>query len=159
MEHSVTLRTPVGPMRLTATGEAITGLHFVGEDAEVGPLDGCEAPTPLLRQAVQELQAYFAGERRTFDLPLAPAGTPFQRAVWAALREIPYGETRTYGQIAARIGRPKACRAVGMANNRNPIAIIVPCHRVVGASGALVGYAAGLSVKEKLLRLEALSSK
>ena len=157
MEHSVTLRTPVGPMRLTATGEAITGLHFVG-DAEAGTLDGCEAPTPLLRQAVQELQAYFARERRTFDLPLAPAGTPFQQEVWAALREIPYGETRTYGQIAARIGRPKACRAVGMANNRNPIAIIVPCHRVVGASGALVGYAAGLSVKEKLLKIERMNN-
>ncbi len=145
-------------MRLTATDGAITALHFVGA-GDAGPLDGCEAPTPLLRRAVQELQAYFAGERRTFDWPLAPAGTPFQQAVWAALREIPYGETRTYGQIAARIGRPKACRAVGMANNRNPIAIIVPCHRVVGASGALVGYAAGLSVKEQLLRLEALSLK
>ncbi|MCM1251055.1 MAG: methylated-DNA--[protein]-cysteine S-methyltransferase, partial [Alistipes sp.] len=118
----------------------------------------CGEPTPLLRRAVQELQEYFDGVRRSFDLPLAPAGTPFQQQVWSALLEIPYGETRTYGEIAARIGRPKACRAVGMANNRNPIAIFVPCHRVVGASGALVGYAAGLSVKEFLLRLEEMNN-
>ena len=108
---------------------------------------------------MEELREYFAGTRRAFTLPLAPAGTPFQQEVWAALREIPYGETRTYGQIAARIGRPKACRAVGMANNRNPIGIVVPCHRVVGASGALVGYAAGLAVKESLLRLERMNNR
>jgi methylated-DNA-[protein]-cysteine S-methyltransferase len=114
---------------------------------------------PVLRQAVEELREYFAGERREFTLPLAPAGTPFQQQVWAALREIPYGATCSYGRIAGRIGRPKACRAVGMANNRNPIAIVVPCHRVVGASGALVGYAAGLEVKEKLLALESMNNE
>lgn len=162
MERHVALRTPVGAMTLAATDEAITALRFGASESagasggvgDVGVLDCKEPLTPLLRQAVQELQEYFAGVRHTFDLPLAPVGTIFQQQVWAALQEIPYGETRTYGQIAARIGRPKACRAVGMANNRNPIAIIVPCHRVVGASGALVGYAAGLPVKERLLALE-----
>ncbi|MDE5708677.1 MAG: methylated-DNA--[protein]-cysteine S-methyltransferase [Alistipes sp.] len=158
MERCVTLRTPVGAMTLTATDEAITALRFAASESagvgDVGVLDRKEPLTPLMQRAVQELQEYFAGVRRKFDLPLAPAGTPFQQSVWAALQEIPCGETRTYGQIAARIGRPKACRAVGMANNRNPIAIIVPCHRVVGASGALVGYAAGLPVKERLLALE-----
>lgn len=144
--------TPVGPMTVMATDTAITAVRF----GRFGLLSG-EACTPLLRQAVGELREYFAGVRRDFTLPLAPAGTPFQQQVWAALREIPYGETRTYGWIAARIGRPKACRAVGMANNRNPIAIVVPCHRVVGSSGALTGYAAGLPVKEALLRLEAES--
>lgn len=96
----------------------------------------------------------FAGRRRAFTLPLAPEGTPFQRAVWDALRTIPYGESRSYKQIAAQIGRPTACRAVGMANNRNPIAIVVPCHRVVGSGGTLVGYAGGLETKAYLLGLE-----
>ena len=109
---------------------------------------------PLLGQAKQQLAEYFAGQRQAFDLPLRMQGTPFQQKVWAALREIPYGETRSYGQIAAQVGNPKASRAVGMANNRNPIAIIVPCHRVIGANGSLTGYAGGLSVKEELLALE-----
>lgn len=142
--------TPLGPMTVMATDMAITAVRFGRFDLPYG-----EACAPLLRQAVGELREYFAGVRRDFTLPLAPAGTVFQQQVWAALSEIPYGETRTYGWIAARIGRPKACRAVGMANNRNPIAIVVPCHRVVGSSGALTGYAAGLPVKEALLRLEA----
>jgi methylated-DNA-[protein]-cysteine S-methyltransferase len=100
------------------------------------------------------LNEYFAGVRRTFTLPLAARGTPFQRAVWAALCEIPCGETRTYGQIAAAIGKPNATRAVGAACHANPIAILIPCHRVLGASGALTGYAAGVEVKEYLLALE-----
>lgn len=151
MERAVCLDTPVGPVTVAATESAVTAVRF----GAPGPAaEEAGALPPLLRQAVEELHEYFAGVRREFTLPLAPAGTPFQQQVWAALREIPYGETRTYGQIAARIGRPKACRAVGMANNCNPIAIVVPCHRVVGASGALVGYAAGLPVKEKLLAIE-----
>lgn len=155
MERSFCLTTPVGPVTVAATDEAVTAVRFgaFGSAFEVE-----EKLPPLLRQAVGELREYFAGTRRRFTLPLAPAGTPFQQQVWDALRRIPYGETRTYGEIAAQIGRPKACRAVGMANNRNPIAIVVPCHRVVGASGALVGYAAGLPVKETLLRLEAAFS-
>lgn len=152
MERSVRLDTPVGPVTVTATERAVTAVRFGAAGPAVGQAG--DLP-PVLRQAVEELREYFAGERREFTLPLAPAGTPFQQQVWTALREIPYGTTCSYGRIAGRIGRPKACRAVGMANNRNPIAIVVPCHRVVGASGALVGYAAGLEVKEMLLRLEA----
>ena len=113
--------------------------------------------TPLLREARDQLDAYFAGSLTAFDLPLAPAGTPFQQQVWRALCAIPYGETRTYAQVAARIGLPAACRAVGGANNRNPIAIVIPCHRVVGAGGMLTGYAGGLDVKRYLLDLEAQS--
>lgn len=156
MERSVWLDTPVGPVTVTATERAVTAVRFGAAGPAVGQAG--DLP-PVLRQAVEELREYFAGERREFTLPLAPAGTPFQQQVWAALREIPYGATCSYGRIAGRIGRPKACRAVGMANNRNPIAIVVPCHRVVGASGALVGYAAGLEVKEKLLALESMNNE
>ena len=156
MERSVRLDTPVGPVTVTATERAVTTVRFGAAGPAVGQAG--DLP-PVLRQAVEELREYFAGERREFTLPLAPAGTPFQQQVWAALREIPYGATCSYGRIAGRIGRPKACRAVGMANNRNPIAIVVPCHRVVGASGALVGYAAGLEVKEKLLALESMNNE
>lgn len=156
MERSVRLDTPVGPVTVTATERAVTAVRFGAAGPAVGQAG--DLP-PVLRQAVEELREYFAGERREFTLPLAPAGTPFQQRVWTALREIPYGATCSYGRIAGRIGRPKACRAVGMANNRNPIAIVVPCHRVVGASGALVGYAAGLEVKEKLLALESMNNE
>ncbi len=156
MERSVRLDTPVGPVTVTATERAVTAVRFGAAGPAVGQAG--DLP-PVLRQAVEELREYFAGERREFTLPLAPAGTPFQQQVWTALREIPYGTTCSYGRIAERIGRPKACRAVGMANNRNPIAIVVPCHRVVGASGALVGYAAGLEVKEKLLALESMNNE
>ena len=120
------------------------------EEAKAEVTDG----KAQLEEAKQQLAEYFAGQRQAFDLPLRMQGTPFQQKVWAALREIPYGETRSYGQIAAQVGNPKAGRAVGMANNRNPIAIIVPCHRVIGANGSLTGYAGGLSVKQELLALE-----
>lgn len=109
---------------------------------------------PAIQETIRQLEEYFEGKRQEFDLPLAPAGTPFQKKVWAALQTIPYGETRTYGQIACQIGNPKACRAVGMANHRNPLLIVVPCHRVVGADGTLTGYAAGLERKQMLLELE-----
>ena len=110
---------------------------------------------PLLLEAAGQLSAYFAGERREFDLPLAPRGTPFQREVWAAVAAVPYGETATYAQIAAAVGRPSACRAVGAANGRNPVPVIVPCHRIIGAAGALTGYGGGLDRKRSLLDLEA----
>ena len=110
--------------------------------------------TKLILQCKMQLDEYFRGERKTFDLPLAPKGTDFQKKVWNALQEIPYGETRTYGEIAAAVGNPKAARAVGMANNKNPIGIIIPCHRVVGADGKLVGYAGGMDKKEWLLQIE-----
>ena len=110
--------------------------------------------TELILQCKMQLDEYFRGERKAFDLPLAPKGTDFQKKVWNALQKIPYGETKTYGEIAAAVGNPKAARAVGMANNKNPIGIIIPCHRVVGADGKLVGYAGGMDKKEWLLQLE-----
>lgn len=110
--------------------------------------------TPLIAEAYQQLSEYLSGERRVFDLPLAPKGTPFQQQVWKALQDIPYGETRSYKDIAIAIGNPKAVRAVGMANHRNPLLVVVPCHRVIGKNGTLVGYAAGLDKKEFLLKLE-----
>jgi len=119
--------------------------------------EGVEQETPLIQKAFLQLSEYFRGERRKFDLSLNPRGTVFQKQVWKALLEIPYGETRSYKQIAEAIGNPKAVRAVGMANNRNPLLIVVPCHRVIGANGKLVGYGAGLDKKEFLLRLEKVS--
>ena len=113
---------------------------------------------PLLRRAEEQLGESFAGQRKEFDLPLAPAGTPFQQCCWQALCAIPYGRTRSYGAQAKAVGNPKASRAVGMANNRNPLPIVIPCHRVVGSSGKLVGYAGGLGIKEALLALEAQNS-
>ncbi|MDF2617091.1 MAG: Methylated-DNA--protein-cysteine methyltransferase [Sedimentibacter sp.] len=110
--------------------------------------------TNLLRNAALQLNEYLEGKRNSFDLPLNPKGTEFQKKVWAALCDIPYGETRSYKQIAESVGNPKACRAVGMANNKNPIMIFIPCHRVVGSDGSLTGYAGGLDMKEKLLSLE-----
>ena len=145
----------LGTFRLEEEDNAICGLTLCPDGVpELEPLPRKICETPLLQEAEEQLNEYFAGARREFDLPLAPKGTPFQKAVWAEMCRIPYGETRTYGQIAAQIGRPTACRAVGMANNRNPIAIVVPCHRVVGSTGALVGYAGGLGVKTHLLNLE-----
>ena len=146
MIYSFTTDSPVGALTLCADDEFITGLYF--GDA------GKAEPNELILKAVQELDEYFSGRRRSFDLPLSPQGTEFQRRVWKALCGIPYGETRTYGEIAAAVGNGKACRAVGMANNRNPIAILIPCHRVIGADGKLTGYAGGLQTKEFLLRLE-----
>lgn len=113
-----------------------------------------ERETPLLAEAMRQLAEYFAGERREFELPLAPEGTPFMRRVWAELVKVPYGATATYGEIAERIGNPGGSRAVGLANNRNPIAIIIPCHRIIGSSGKLVGYAGGVELKERLLAQE-----
>ncbi len=116
--------------------------------------EGIEQETPLIKDAYRQLSEYLKGERKGFDLPLLIKGTTFQQQVWKALLEIPYGETRSYKQIAVAIGNPKALRAVGMANNRNPLLIVVPCHRVIGADGKLVGYGAGIEKKEFLLRLE-----
>ncbi len=145
--------SPIGPLTLEEENGALTALRFqpdLPRDAATMALPS----TPLLRQAAAELTAYFAGELRQFTVPLAPKGTPFQQKVWAALREIPYGETRSYKELAIAVGNEKACRAVGMANNRNPLPIFIPCHRVVGSDGKLVGYAGGLDVKTYLLGLE-----
>jgi len=119
--------------------------------------EGIIQETSLIQEAFRQLTEYLKGKRKAFELPLNPKGTDFQKRVWRALCEIPYGETRSYKQIAEAIGNPKAVRAVGMANNRNPITIVVPCHRVIGANGKLVGYGGGLEMKEFLLRLESIS--
>ena len=142
--------SPVGRLLIVEDAGAITNVEFDKEPPE-GVQMGNSA---LLDECKRQLEEYFAGERREFDLPLSMKGTPFQMACWQALQEIPYGETRSYADIARRIGRPKACRAVGGANHVNPISIIVPCHRVIGAGGSLVGYGGGLSRKEYLLELE-----
>lgn len=149
MKRFVVVQSPVGDLTLTEENGALTGLYF-GRLS----LEGEEGLTALLERTSRQLEEYFAGKRKQFDLPLSLRGTEFQRQVWAALRDIPYGETRSYGQIAQAVGRPKAVRAVGMANHRNPISIIVPCHRVVGADGSLTGYGGGLENKKFLLALE-----
>ena len=144
-----TIETPIGLLTLQADEAAVTAIRFGA--------DGAQDASPLLDAAEAQLREYFAGARRTFDLPLAPHGTAFQQRVWAALRAIPYGETRTYGELAAAIDSPNASRAVGMANHRNPIPIIIPCHRVIGANGTLTGYAGGLEIKRRLLALEGIN--
>ena len=145
--------SPMGPLSLVEENGALVEVRWNFDlPRDAAPL--ALPSTPLLRQAAAELAAYFAGDLREFTVPLAPKGTSFQQKVWAALREIPYGETRSYKEIAAMVGNEKACRAVGMANNRNPLPIFIPCHRVVGADGKLVGYAGGLDVKTFLLNLE-----
>ena len=148
---SKAIRTPIGILILSERGGAICAIDLARESDE-RPADS--AATPVLEQAALEIAEYFAGKRTEFTFPMRAQGTPFQTAVWDALLHIPFGETKTYGQIAAEVDNPKGSRAVGMACNRNPIMIAVPCHRVVGAGGALTGYAGGLSVKEKLLKLE-----
>jgi methylated-DNA-[protein]-cysteine S-methyltransferase len=143
--------TPVGPLHLTALDGALTGLRFGS-----GPAVGERADDdPVLRLAAEQLAAYFAGSLRSFALPLVPAGTAFQLAVWEQLRLIPYGSTVSYGELARRLGAPNASRAVGLANGRNPIAIVVPCHRVIGADGSLTGFGGGMAAKRTLLDLEA----
>ena len=161
----------LGAICLEEENDALCGVHFCPDGApELEPLPRRVVETPLLQEAEEQLNEnfaaaafrprmillneYFAGVRREFDLPLAAKGTPFQQAVWAQLRKIPYGEVRTYGQLAAALGKPKASRAVGSACHRNPLCIVVPCHRVIGADGSLTGYAEGLEIKEYLLELE-----
>ncbi|MDH2433276.1 methylated-DNA--[protein]-cysteine S-methyltransferase [Pokkaliibacter sp. MBI-7] len=148
--HVIT--SPVGPLRLTATEQALLGVYFLGEQTQdVTPV--CPEQT-IVSWATRELQAYFAGQLRTFTVPLQPVGTTFQLSVWQQLQAIPWGETCSYGDIARALGQPGASRAVGMANNRNPLPIIIPCHRVIGSAGQLVGFGGGLSIKQQLLALE-----
>ncbi|HJU97653.1 MAG TPA: methylated-DNA--[protein]-cysteine S-methyltransferase [Jiangellaceae bacterium] len=148
--------SPLGPLLLTADDEGLTGLHMdSGRYGPAAPKAGWVEDAALLADVAGQLDEYFAGDRTEFDVPLHPSGTPFQLEVWQALTTIPYGEVRSYGQIADQLGHPGASRAVGLANGRNPIAVIVPCHRVVGASGSLTGYGGGLERKRLLLDLEA----
>lgn len=153
MKYYLDLQTELGWLRVVEEDAAIVRLDILREQTEA-PVDWKRKDTDLLLEARRQLEEYFAGIRAGFSLPLAPQGTDFQKAVWRQLEAIPYGETRTYGQIAAALGKPKASRAVGGANHNNPIAIVIPCHRVIGANGSLTGYAGGLDLKEKLLHLE-----
>lgn len=142
----------IGKLWLAEEDGALTDISFAADIKG----EFLTEKSPLLQQAACQLQEYLRGDRQDFSLPLALQGTPFQQRVWQALLQIPYGQTRTYGQIAQMIGSPKACRAVGMANHNNPVAIVVPCHRVIGADGSLTGYSAGVSLKKKLLELEGI---
>ena len=150
------MNSPVGTLRLVASDKGLAGLWFERSRPErVRPRGDVESPRhPVLVETERQLREYFAGRRRTFDLKLDFVGTPFQRTVWNALLTIPFGQTRSYGQIAKQVGRPSASRAVGAANGRNPVSIVAPCHRVISSTGALTGFGGGLDVKERLLRLE-----
>ena len=154
MDYTYTYETAIGTIQLEATDAAITKLLFGAR-----PTAAAKTETPLIKAAHRQLAEYLAGSRRVFDLPLSPQGTPFQKTVWTQLLKIPYGETASYGEIARMAGNPKACRAVGMANNRNPISIFIPCHRVIGADGSLTGYGGGLEIKRFLLELEGVAIK
>jgi methylated-DNA-[protein]-cysteine S-methyltransferase len=150
-----THQVPIGEILLVANVDGLCELRLPGDfEAREGSSASSEASAHL-DEAVAQLDAYFAGDLKRFELALVPRGTPFQLRVWQALVDIPYAKTESYGSVAARTGNRKACRAVGMANNRNPISIVVPCHRVIGFNGALVGYGGGLWMKEWLLRHEA----
>jgi len=159
-------QSPIGPLTIIANDKAVTGVHF-GDLTEISFLqkvvcnnvyqteNSCdEAIQSLLSETIHQLTQYFAGQRKEFDLPLEPNGTDFQKRVWANLLKIPYGETRSYRQIAEMSNCPKGFRAVGLANNRNPIVIIIPCHRVIGSDGSLTGFGGGMGSKEFLLGLE-----
>jgi len=150
------IESPLGTMRLTATPEGLASICFADETGMPAPgQDSVRDPaSAVLRRAAAQLGEYFAGRRRAFDLPLAPSGTPFQRAVWDAIATVPAGETISYTELARRAGHPGSFRAVGAATGRNPLAIVVPCHRIVGADGSLTGYAGGLARKRALLALE-----
>jgi methylated-DNA-[protein]-cysteine S-methyltransferase len=157
-KHFTHFDSPLGTMLAIGTETAITDLHMVsGKYVPTLADDWIDSPTlPVLLQLRTELDEYFAGTRKSFNVKLAPEGTEFQRAAWTALTKIPFGQTRSYGEQAASIGNPKAVRAIGAANGKNPIAIVVPCHRVIGANGTLTGYAGGLDKKEFLLKLEGI---
>lgn len=142
--------SPVGPLLLTTDGTGLTGLHFPPHDVD----SSWDHDDAAFTDVIGQLDEYFAGSRTEFDIPLHPTGTPFQLKVWEQLRAIPYGETISYGALARRVSSPNASRAVGLANGRNPIAIIIPCHRVIGADGSLTGYGGGLDRKRFLLGLE-----
>ena len=154
MTSTLTIDTPVGPVRVTADGGLVREVHL---DAKDEPVAGDRADRALVERAAGQLEDYFAGTLTVFDLPLGAEGTEFQRAVWRELSRLPYGTVASYGEIARRVGRPTGSRAVGAANGRNPIAIVVPCHRVIGADGTLTGYAGGLWRKEWLLAHEGVT--
>ena len=146
--------TDLGIIKIRDNNNAITEVFY-----SKSKINDHLKETPLIRECFNQLKEYFQGTRREFTIPIEAEGSEFQKKVWKALLDIPYGQTRTYKEIAIAIGNEKACRAVGMANNRNPISIIIPCHRVIGANGKLVGYGGGLDIKEKLLNIEKIDIK
>jgi methylated-DNA-[protein]-cysteine S-methyltransferase len=150
MTYYTTVTSPIGELLLASDGRVLTGLHM----APFEPRSGWHRDEGPFKDVAAQLAAYFSGARKAFDVVHEAEGTPFQRRVWRALLDIPYGETISYGELARRIGNPRAVRAVGRANGANPIAVIVPCHRVIGANGTLTGYGGGLDRKAKLLALE-----
>jgi methylated-DNA-[protein]-cysteine S-methyltransferase len=156
---TTSMESPIGELTLTAIGGVLTGVHM-NEQRHAPKLPaGCERDDAGLAHVVEQLEGYFDGSLTDFDLPMTMQGTEFQRRVWASLCEIPYGETISYGELARHVGNPKASRAVGLANGRNPVAIIVPCHRVIGADGSLTGYGGGLDRKVWLLEHETMHSR
>jgi len=156
MDH-ITIKSPIGPLTIVADGEFVTHIYFHGE-LPVGVAQ--EKSTPVLRLAALQIGEYFNGTRRTFDVPLKLVGGAFHKKVWEVMiSKVPFGTMTSYGKLAAMSGNPKAARAVGSANNRNPVPIIIPCHRIVGKSGALTGFRAGLDIKKKLLEIEKNLSK
>jgi methylated-DNA-[protein]-cysteine S-methyltransferase len=148
------MKSPIGLLLLAGDENGLALIGFPAGKMVIEPAADWTEARHTFAEAIRQLNAYFAGELHDFDLPLAPQGTPFQLNVWARLREIPYGQTISYGELATRIGNPKASRAVGMANGRNPLPIVVPCHRVIGSSGKLTGFGGGLPAKQALLALE-----
>jgi methylated-DNA-[protein]-cysteine S-methyltransferase len=149
-----TFESPVGPLLLAGDSKALRRVSFQSSKRSAAPRPDWKLEKSPFAEVIRQLQAYFRGELKEFDLPLAMEGTEFQLRVWNALRAVPYGETISYAQLAERIGNPKAVRAVGLANGSNPIPIIVPCHRVIGSDGSLTGFGGGLSTKKRLLELE-----
>jgi methylated-DNA-[protein]-cysteine S-methyltransferase len=148
------IESPLGPLLLVANDAGLRQILFVNGRHAAQPASSWKEDQAPFGKTIRQLKAYFAGELEKFDLQLAPEGTSFQLEVWRRLCEIPYGATVSYGELANRIGNPKACRAVGLANGSNPIPIVIPCHRVIGSNGNLTGYGGGLPIKEKLLALE-----
>lgn len=151
MANTFIYDTAIGKVGIRDNGHSITDVYFI-QDEENNDVELKE--TALIKEAARQLGEYFEGNRKDFDIPLEPKGTPFQKSVWEALITIPYGETWSYKQVAQKVNSPKAYRAVGMSNNKNPISIIIPCHRVIGANGKMVGYGGGIPIKEYLLNLE-----
>jgi methylated-DNA-[protein]-cysteine S-methyltransferase len=151
------VKSPLGKLKLVANADALVGVLWVAESRDRLRLDAqeIEGHHPILAEAERQLAEYFAGTRTQFELSLEPRGTEFQKKVWQSLRKIPFGATKSYVEIARAIGSPRACRAVGAANSKNPLPIVVPCHRVIGANGALTGFGGGLETKAKLLTFEA----
>jgi len=152
--YQTAIETPIGMLRLYSDDRAVHKISFSCTRQEVAVQSPRENARSLLAAASEQLWEYFAGQRQSFDLPLAPMGTDFQQAVWQLIRQIPFGETKTYGELAALLGNPNKARAVGGAANKNPLPLLIPCHRVMGSGGKLTGFAAGLEIKKFLLKLE-----